>query len=708
MQPTSLPRTVALFAGVIAMFAWVCTRTEGQSLVDAPGRPTELPANLPAKTPAAAVHDKAIDPAVLVRSYNEARDAYKSQDWARAGEKYAEVSRNCPGTPLALECNYYGLLSHWQMESSESPELTRDWLKEAANLQRKLAANNSEKSSNPVLTPHDHWIAQAHWLLTQWERNQGELGEAEERLRALLEIDGATRDPSAAWPIHWKPSQKHWNALGNLLVTTNRDLDVARFCFKQSSTLSNGTREQQYDALVGILRCQLAAGELAAADESLTNLDSISEDANSKIQVALLRARWYRQKGEPSRVVNVLQPVVDLATQQQPDTGLVYELAMALAPDGLPPKSPSGSDTTPLANQLWNEIIAREPNSPIAIEARVRLAKTLLNNHDWSTTISLLDDAFSLGIPSPLHCHARFMRGQASAALGFFEEARDDFQQALTVIEGHEGLELPIRFDLAEVLVRLQAWDQAIPHWEFLVAKGLEIGGQTPIAVHEASDPSEEDAQAKDSRTRFVPTKQLPGWMATVWLRQAEMQALRRDWDAAEKIVYQIREQFPECNRRDEVDYLLARCMVSKARFDDARQLLTAIAGNDRSASPELVARSWWMLGETYLMQRRYSDALNAYERVHGTGASEYWHSAARMQMGQCYELLRDPESARNAYQQVLDRDPQGAFGVQARERISLLPDATQLPTAQSPAKQRNVSTSNASTSNAAAVGNKR
>ena len=107
-------------------------------------------------------------------------------------------------------------------------------------------------------------------------------------------------------------------------------------------------------------------------------------------------------------------------------------------------------------------------------------------------------------------------------------------------------------------------------------------------------------------------------------------------------------------------------------------------------------------------MQRRYSDALNAYERVYGTGASVYWHSAARMQMGQCYELLRDPESARNAYQQVLDRDPQGAFGVQARERISLLPDATQLPTAQSPAKQRNVSTSNASTSNAAAVGNKR
>ena len=704
MQSTRILRTVAIMTGIIAMLGVVCSRVEGQSVADAPGMPNDPPAAMPVA--AAAVPEKAIDRSALVQKYNEARDAYKRREWEVASEKYAEVSRQCPGTPLALECNYYALFSHWQMESPESPSLTRAWLKEAASLHRKAAslhrkaaAIGSEDSRNPALTPRDSWIAQAHWLLTQSERNQGKIAESEERLRALLEIQGATRDPSVAWPVDWKPSQKHWNALGNLLVTANRDLDVAQYCFEQSSEIGNGTREQQCEALVGIVRCHLATGDLTVADESMVTLDSIAEDASSKIRLALLRAQWYRQKGEPSRVLSVLQPAVDLAIQQQPDTRLIYELALALAPDGMPPKTNHANDASEPANQLWNEIITRDSSSPIAIEARVRLAQARLADRQWDTTKTLLDDAISLGLPPSLLCHSRFLRGQANAALGFFEEARDDFQLALKVIQGNEGLELAIRFDLAEVLVRLQAWDQAIPHWEFLIAQGMGSVDET-----------------RDSdlvTTRAASTKQLPAWMATVWLRQAEMQALRRDWNAAEKIVYQIREQFPECNRRDEVDYLLARCMVSKAKFDDARQLLTAIASSDRTSSPEWIARSWWMVGETYLMQRRYSDALDAYERVLGTGASEYWHSAARMQIGQCHELLRNPESARTAYQQVLDRDSQGAFGVQARERIALLPSTSQLPTdqipaTQNPATQRNASTSNASTSNAAAVGNKR
>jgi len=672
------------------MLTVVCTRTEGQTVLETPEVSTDPTTTTPAAVES--VPEKAIDRSVLVQRYNEARDAFKRREWAIASDKYLEVSRQCPRTPLALECNYFSMFSQWQMGSPDSPPLTRAWLTEAAILQRKATSRTTDGSSIPAQTPRDSWIAQAHWLLAQWELNQGKSDKSEERLRALLEINGATRDPSVAWPVDWKPTQKHWNALGNLLLNGNRDLNVARYCFEQSSTTGDGAREQRNEALAGIIRCHLATGDLTAADESLVNLESIADDVNSKIRSALLRAQWYRQNGVPSRAATVLLPVLDLAISQQPDTLLIYELALAMAPE------PS--------NQLLNEIITRDPKSPIAIEARVRIAKTLLADCQWDKSKTLLDDAISLAPPSSLICHTWFMRGQANAALGFFEDAREDFKQALQVIDGNEGLELAIRFDLAEALVQLQAWDQAIPHWDFLIAKGMENGGQDPIASQNLFE-SDEKLEENEEVRRAVSTKPLPDWIATIWLRQAELQALRRDWGAAEKIVYQIREQFPECNRRDEVDYLLARCMVSKAKFDDARQLLTAIASSDRTSSPELVARSWWMLGETYLMQRLYGDALNAYERVHETRASEYWHSAARMQKGQCYELLRDPESARTAYQQVLERDSQGAFGVQARERIALLPDATQL-NAQIPATQIPATQRKASTSNAAAVGNKR
>jgi TolA-binding protein len=79
------------------------------------------------------------------------------------------------------------------------------------------------------------------------------------------------------------------------------------------------------------------------------------------------------------------------------------------------------------------------------------------------------------------------------------------------------------------------------------------------------------------------------------------------------------------------------------------------------------------MIGETHLMQRKYTDAIAAYEQVLGSGAQQYWISAAWMQMGQCYELLRDVSSARVVYQQIVDRDSEGVLTSQARDRLAAL-----------------------------------
>lgn len=72
-------------------------------------------------------------------------------------------------------------------------------------------------------------------------------------------------------------------------------------------------------------------------------------------------------------------------------------------------------------------------------------------------------------------------------------------------------------------------------------------------------------------------------------------------------------------------------------------------------------------------MQRRFGEALQAYEAVLETGSSPYWQSAAWMQMGQCRELMRDPSAARNAYQSVVDRDADGPFGVAAQQKLNSL-----------------------------------
>jgi TolA-binding protein len=211
-----------------------------------------------------------------------------------------------------------------------------------------------------------------------------------------------------------------------------------------------------------------------------------------------------------------------------------------------------------------------------------------------------------------------------------------------------------------------QQWDDANKHWEVLIKRFPDSDAHPPK------------------------------WMARVWLHQAEMQALRQNWVAVETIVSRIQSQFPECDCRDDVDYIRARCFISKARFDDARQLLDRIAREPTHPLPDLAARARWMMGETFLMQRRYAEALQAYEGALGTGSSLYWQSAARMQIGQCHELLRDGSAARDAYQSLLDKDADGAFSTMAQQRLASL-EPTVAPTLQSNR-----------TSNESPVGNKR
>jgi tetratricopeptide (TPR) repeat protein len=217
---------------------------------------------------------------------------------------------------------------------------------------------------------------------------------------------------------------------------------------------------------------------------------------------------------------------------------------------------------------------------------------------------------------------------------------------ALEYVSDDIELETTIRFELAESLRQLQQWDEASVHWNLLSNR------------FESNEPGIE----------------LPSWLARVWLHQAELQALRQNWLDAEKMVSKIQAQFPECDCRGDVDYIRARCLISKAQFDEARILLEQIATQTAGSPPDLKARAWWMMGETFLMQRRYREAMQPYARVLEMESSPYWKSASWMQIGQCSELLRDPETARKAYQSILDHDANGPFRDNAQQRLALLP----------------------------------
>lgn len=83
------------------------------------------------------------------------------------------------------------------------------------------------------------------------------------------------------------------------------------------------------------------------------------------------------------------------------------------------------------------------------------------------------------------------------------------------------------------------------------------------------------------------------------------------------------------------------------------------------------------MMGETYLMQRRYSDASVAYREALKIPNQKYWSSASLLQIAQCCEAMQDTQGAKDAYQTLLNQFDHSPFVLTAKERLSALPSVS-------------------------------
>jgi len=144
-----------------------------------------------------------------------------------------------------------------------------------------------------------------------------------------------------------------------------------------------------------------------------------------------------------------------------------------------------------------------------------------------------------------------------------------------------------------------------------------------------------------------------PDWIERFLLRQAEVAMVLAKWKDAESTVWKIRTHFPECKVSAQVDYVLARCWIHEAKFEQARQLLASILESHRDTSGDLQAKTWWTLAESHLMQRNYHQAHACYEQVLKIAVDSKWAQLAQRQMAMCREAsesaIADRSKANNS-----------------------------------------------------------
>ncbi len=163
-----------------------------------------------------------------------------------------------------------------------------------------------------------------------------------------------------------------------------------------------------------------------------------------------------------------------------------------------------------------------------------------------------------------------------------------------------------------------------------------------------------------------------------VLLRQAQLLAEQKKWPESLQVAQQAKAQFPEFPQRAELDYVMGRGLVAEARFRDARHAFLQAAPRDGSDKSETAAMAQWMIGETYLHQENYDQALREYLRVEALYAYPQWQATALLQAAKCYEKLNQPPEARALYQQIVDKYPNQPVAQQAAQRLrSSLPNNT-------------------------------
>lgn len=120
-------------------------------------------------------------------------------------------------------------------------------------------------------------------------------------------------------------------------------------------------------------------------------------------------------------------------------------------------------------------------------------------------------------------------------------------------------------------------------------------------------------------------------------------------------------------------DLLEGDLAIRSVQFSQARSRFQAVI-RSATAPAAVQGRAQWMIGETYFMQKQYSDAINAYRKVDGIDANGSFVAASLVQAGKSFEQLGRTREAGICYRTLISRFANSSYATEAKRRMTALP----------------------------------
>ena len=282
------------------------------------------------------------------------------------------------------------------------------------------------------------------------------------------------------------------------------------------------------------------------------------------------------------------------------------------------------------------------PASPLSADATCRLAEEAIRCREFDQADELLTSLEDDRLADDVLARALYLRGQTAVG----RERWGDVSEPLArLVDRYPKSQLAraAEYWLAEAAYRQANYDEAATRFATLTA----------ALPDDAED--------------------VPDWHAMITLRRAQLLAQQGRHNDAARLAATISSRFVDFDRQFEADYVVGRTAAARADFDQAREMYRRVLRSPSGSKTETAAMAQWMIGETYMHQRDYRQALAEYLKVEILYAYPRWQAAALLQAGKCHEFLGEPAEAAKIYDRMLSVYPNTTFHHEAARRLELL-----------------------------------
>jgi TolA-binding protein len=495
----------------------------------------------------------------------------------------------------------------------------------------------------------------------------------DEEVRALGNLAicyAQTHEFDKAQELHAQLVEKHPNH--RLIASTTEQLAEAAYnageavwsnqWFSRLASQS-ASSEQEVKGWSGLAWSQYRAGQLEEAAATFNKLLDQAPDSPLAPEAALTRGRILQQLGHLDAALAMYDRVIDRHAKSDEFPQALWAAALlrdSLAQDqeavalyerlaAAYPQFPEidavlynwawtldDLDRKDKSCALFDRLCQEHPQSGYRADATYRLAQRAFQAQDYDRAGQLVADVLAGKTSPEIEQNALYLQGQIAAAGEKWDEACQSFE---TLLKGRpdEPLRLMAEYGLAEAAFRQRDYPAAVQRFQRL---------------------------ARQTQDRDEP------WLAVVPLRLAQALCHRKKWDEAYQIASTVEARFPGFPEQYEVDYVIGRCLSTRAEFERARQLYRSVISSPEGANTETAAKAQLMIAESYFHQHDYETALREYLALEILYDYPAWQAAAAYQAGKCHEMLGQWDKATEQYARLLEAYPDTDFKTEARVRM--------------------------------------